>query len=104
MTGGTLTGTGGDGNGTYSLLNTNGVTATSDASGNAALISAGKISLQGGTTTFNVTQGAAPAPASDLTVSSVITGFNGNGNGIIKTGSGIMTLTNARTPTPAGRR
>ena len=100
MTGGTLTSTGtGDANGAYSLSQT--VTATSDASGNAALISGAPIGLQnrnvvGGATTFAVAQGVT-APASDLTVSSNLSSFAPTNTGITKTGNGIMTLLGANT-------
>ena len=103
MTGGTLTSTGtGDANGAYSL-NTQ-VIATSDVSGNAALISGGPISLQNrntanGVITFNVTRGSA-TPASDLTVSANIIANSSAANvGLTKTGTGIMTLSGANTYT-----
>ena len=97
MTGGTLGGIStGDANGAYSLSGT--VTATSDAGGNAATMGgSGAISLQNqnvasGTITFAVARGSA-TPASDLTVSaSLIPNSAGLGNGITKTGAGIMTL------------
>jgi fibronectin-binding autotransporter adhesin len=95
MTGGVLTGTGvGDANGAYSLnmaTTGNAFTATSDAAGNPAIISAKSISLQSGNATFNVTRGAA-SPATDLLVTAAITPYSGNASGIIKAGNGIMTL------------
>ena len=97
MTGGILGGTSaGDNAGAYSFDNQSGntITATSDAAGNPALISAGKVQLQVGNETFNVTRGVA-APASDLTISSAING----GNGFTKTGNGILLLSGANTYT-----
>jgi fibronectin-binding autotransporter adhesin len=102
MTGGTLTGTStGDGNGAYSLSGT--VTATSDAGGIAATISGGPVGLQNqnnanGAVTFNVTRGSA-TPASDLTVSANLIPSFATGNGLTKTGTGIMTLSGANTYT-----
>ena len=62
-----------------------GITATSDASGTAALITA---PLQLGVdNTFMVNKGGM-APASDLTVNSVISG----GHALIKAGNGVLTL------------
>jgi len=98
MTGGTLAATGsGDTYANYSLLGS-GVTATSDASGNAAVISAARLALQdsGGQTTFNVTRGAA-TPASDLNVTGAIVNMNGSNNGLSKTGTGIMTVSGTNT-------
>lgn len=97
MTGGLLTGDGaGDAYGNYSLLSSSGVTATSDASGNAAVISAQRLSLQasGGLSSFSVSRGSA-APAADLLVTGAISRYGTDTNGIRKTGSGIMTLTGA---------
>ncbi len=99
MTGGTLAGVGnGDTWGNYSLFNGAGITATSDASGNAATISAAKLALQdnGGLTTFAVSRGSL-TPASDLTVTGAITQMNGSTNGLRKTGTGVMTLQGANT-------
>jgi autotransporter-associated beta strand protein len=100
MTGGLLTGTGtGDGYGVYSINTTSGFIATSDIYGNAATIAAKTISLQGGTTTFNVTRGPA-SPASDLTVSSAIVNYGSNSAyGITQTGNGILTLIGSNTYT-----
>jgi autotransporter-associated beta strand protein len=102
MIGGLLTGTGtGDVNGSYSFnmaSGTNAFNATSDASGNPALINCRSISPQGGNMTFNVTRGVA-SPASDLTISAQIVPYGGNGNGIVETGNGILTLTASNTYT-----
>ena len=102
MTGGVFTGSGtGDVNGTFSFnmaSGTNAFNATSDASGNPALISCKAISPQGGNMTFNVTRGVA-SPASDLTISAVIMPYAGNGNGIVETGNGILTLIASNTYT-----
>lgn len=92
MTGGTLTGEGaGDASGNYSLFSGSGITATSDAAGNPATISAQKVGLQdsGGLTPFNVTRGAA-APAVDLIVSGALAAMGSNG--LEKTGNGILLL------------
>ncbi len=95
MTGGTLGGTSaGDGQGLYSFDALNAVTATSDAAGNAALISASKVALQAGNEVFNVTHSG--TAASDLTINSQII-FYGGGSGLTKTGNGILTLTGAST-------
>ena len=97
MTGGILGGNStGDTNGVYSFDSgsANGVTATSDASGTAALINASKISLQTGAT-FNISRGTA-TPAADLIVTSLLIGYGGGGNGITKTGNGILVLTGAK--------
>ncbi|MEO5714866.1 MAG: autotransporter-associated beta strand repeat-containing protein [Luteolibacter sp.] len=103
MTGGILGGSSvGDANGTYSFNTPTAVNATSDASGTAALINASKISLQGGTATFNVTRGTA-IPAADMIISSDIAPFSGNGNGITKTGTGILVLSGANTYTGGTR-
>jgi len=105
MTGGKLTGASTiASDGEYSLSGP--VTATSDASGNAAIMSGTPISLQNtntanGTITFNVTQGSA-TPASDLTVSAnLIPNSNAANVGITKSGNGIMTLSGANTYTGA---
>ncbi len=97
MTGGVLTGTGiGDVGGQYSFNNgAAGVVATSDASGNPAVISAIVGPQAGGDTLFNVTRGAA-TPVSDLNVTGNIISFGG-GVGIAKSGTGIMTLTGTNT-------
>ena len=102
MTGGTLTGTGtGDGSGVYSFNNgAAGITATSDASGNAALINAPISPQNGGNLVFNVTRGSAN-PASDLTVSGKIIPYGTGTLGITKSGNGIMTLSGANTFTGA---
>ena len=102
MTGGVLTSAGaGDSNGNYNFYDA-GVVATSDAAGNAATISAEKLSLQfssgSGTTTFNVTRGSA-SPASDLTISAVLANFGSGTAGIRKIGNGILTLSAANTYT-----
>jgi fibronectin-binding autotransporter adhesin len=97
MTGGVLTGTGtGDTSGglalgQYSINNGTGIVATSDASGNPAIISA-NLGPQSGTMLFTVTRGSANPP-SDLTMSGAITAWTGNNNGITKAGNGIMLLT-----------
>ncbi len=104
MTGGVFTGTGaGDVNGSYSFnmaSGTNAFNATSDAAGNPAIVSCKAISPQGGNMTFNVTRGPT-SPASDLTVAATIMPYGGNGNGIVLTGNGIMTLTASNTYTGA---
>ncbi len=97
MTGGLLTGTGsGDSGGAYSFNSSNGFNATSDATGHPAIVNASSISPEGVALGFNVTRGAA-SPASDLTVFSSIVPFNGETNGITKTGNGILTLTGSNT-------
>ena len=99
MTGGVLTGTGnGDAYGAYSFNTANGFNATSDSSGNPALVSPKSISLQNGNLNFNVTRGPA-LPAADLVVTAAITPFNGSGYGIVQTGNGIMALLGANTYT-----
>ncbi len=94
MTGGILGGTSaGDGNGAYSINAATLIAATSDASGTAALINAGKISIQAtGAPIISVTRGANAAAVSDLTITSQIASFGGNGAGFTKTGNGILTL------------
>ncbi len=97
LNGGTLVGTGnGDTWGHVSFFGS-GVVATSDVSGNAAVIDA-LVGLQdsGGLTTFNVTRGAA-SPASDLNVTGRLLQMNGSTNGIRKTGTGVMTLSGTNT-------
>ena len=99
MSGGTLTGTGaGDGNGVYSFDNgAAGISATSDANGNPAVISAA-ISPQNTSLVFNVTRGST-APPSDLNVTGAIIPFRSTSYGIVKSGNGIMTLTASETYT-----
>ncbi len=99
MTGGTLTSAGaGDSDGNYSFFGV-GISATSDASGNAALVSANAIGIQSATGfTLNVTRGSA-SPASDLTISSPIINFTGVTGSMVKSGNGILTLTGANTYT-----
>ncbi|MES2439962.1 MAG: autotransporter-associated beta strand repeat-containing protein [Verrucomicrobiota bacterium] len=101
MTGGILGGTStGDASGLYSFFagaGNNAVSATSDASGTAALINASKVALQGANQNFNVTRGVA-TPAADLIISSQIGQLGGN-YGLNKTGNGILSLTGANTYT-----
>jgi len=81
LTGATLK----SGAGTISLTTTNvGVTVSSFANANSSIIS-GKLNLGGNTNTFNVADGGA---AEDLVVSAAVS----NG-GLIKTNTGIMSLT-----------
>ena len=97
MTGGMLTGSGsGDGYGVYSFNLVNGVIATSDSSGNPAIVSSQNISLQGGNLIFNVTRGVA-SPVSDLNIDSAIVEMRNNTYGINQTGNGIMTLLGSNT-------
>ena len=99
MTGGTLTSTGvGDASGNYSFNRGAGITATSDAAGNAATVSAVQIAIQKtGDLPLQVTRGVA-APASDLTITSVIADNMDNSIGnLVKTGNGILTLAGANT-------
>ncbi len=99
MTGGTLTSTGvGDASGNYSFNRGAGITATSDAAGNAATVSAVQIAIQKtGDLPLQVTRGVA-APASDLTITSVIADNMSNSIGaLVKTGDGILTLAGANT-------
>lgn len=108
MTGGTLTGPStGDGNGVYSVLNQSTSTAnvptfvaTSDASGNPAVVNAASIGLQssGSTHIFIVNRGPANPPA-DMIVASAIIPFGGNISGITKAGNGILELTGVSTYT-----
>ena len=102
MTGGTLTGAGvgATADGVYSFNSTSGLVATSDASGNPAVVSAASIGLQNGDLTINVTRGPANPPA-DMIISSRITPFGGSGNGIAMTGNGILVLTATNTYTGA---
>ena len=97
MTGGTLTGSGsGDGNGAYSFNNSAaGILATSDSSGNPAIISA-TISPENADLVFTVNRGSA-APLSDLNVTAAIVAFRATSFGIIKNGNGVMTLGAAST-------
>ena len=97
MVGGTMTGGVGDGNGAFSFSNAGTIYATSDATGNPAVINASSISLQSSSLVFNVTCGS-QAPASDMNVSSAIILYGGSG-GITKTGNGILTLSGANTYT-----
>ena len=97
MTGGTLTGVGaGDANGVYSFNSTNGFVATSDSTGNPAVVNAASMALQNGNLTINVTRGTANPPA-DMVISSVIREYGGDTNGINVPGSGILQLTAANT-------
>jgi len=99
MTGGTLTSAGaGDANGNYSFNRGAGITATSDAAGNAATVSAYQIAIQKtGDLPLQVTRGPA-APASDLTISSIIADNMSDSRGtVVKTGDGILTLAGANT-------
>jgi autotransporter-associated beta strand protein len=99
MTGGVLTGSGsGDANGVYSFSASSGLIATSDSEGNAAIVSAGSISLQSSNLDFNVTRGVA-SPAVDLAVLSSIVPYKGSSYGITKTGNGILTLSGSNTYT-----
>ena len=92
MTGGTLTSAGtGDVNGNYSFLTGAGITATSDAAGNPATVSAAKISIQGSPLALNVPRGAL-APAADCVIGSVISEWATN-SVVNKTGDGVLSLT-----------
>jgi fibronectin-binding autotransporter adhesin len=99
MNGGTITAPAGTGNaGNYSI--DAGITATSDAAGNPAVINAAQIGLQngngGGTANpFNVSRGPG---AIDLLISSVITSFTA-GNGLSFNGNGVTVLTGNSTYT-----
>ena len=101
MTGGTLggnsSGDGSKGAFSWSGPSTAMLTATSDASGNPATISA-TTSLQQ-PTTFNVTRGTGSIAAGvpDVVVSGAITPFSNGGNGLTKTGNGILALSAANT-------
>ena len=98
MTGGTLTGAGaGDANGVYSFNSGNGFIATSDASGNPAVVNAA-FSLQNGDLSINVTRGATTI-GPDMIISSVIKEFGGNNYGINVQGNGILELTGVNTYT-----
>jgi autotransporter-associated beta strand protein len=101
MTGGTLTGAGaGDAGGVFSFntgVNTGvGFVATSDAGGNPAVVNAASIGLQNGNLTIDVSRGPATPPA-DMIISSNITPFFGSGNGIVKSGDGVLALTGTNT-------
>jgi fibronectin-binding autotransporter adhesin len=101
MTGGTLSATGpGDANGDYSFdvqsIPLDGFNATSDASGNPAVVNAQEISLESHTLTVNVTRGPAN-PAADMIISSNIAPYNGSTYGFIETGNGILALTGSNT-------
>lgn len=90
MTGGTLGGTsGGDGSGgafSFDLgSSANAINATSDASGNSALVNVAT-TLQTNTV-LNVTRGTG---AADLTFTRAISGYFSNGNTLTKTGNGIL--------------
>jgi fibronectin-binding autotransporter adhesin len=100
MTGGLLSGTSlGDANsGAFSLNNATSVIASSDASGNAATISA-NLSTQA-VAVFQVNRGTgAVAPgAPDLIISGAITPYGASGtNGVTFKGTGITTLSGANT-------
>jgi autotransporter-associated beta strand protein len=92
-TGGTLASAAGngDGNGNYSLSGQ--VNATSDGSGNPAVIAATQVSLATNTT-LHVTRGSALGP--DLVVSSLITSLSA-GSGLTVNGTGITQFTGANT-------
>ncbi len=97
MTGGTLA-SAGAGDPTYGNYDINGqLNATSDASGNPAVINAAQIELQNSLgTVFNVTRGPG---ASDLDVSSAITNIGVFVYGLTQSGNGIMVLTGSNTYT-----
>jgi autotransporter-associated beta strand protein len=94
MTGGALASAAGigDGNGNYSLGGT--LSATSDASGNPAAITATQVSLVSNSV-LNVSHGGAASPT-DLLVTSVITSFPG-GTGLTLQGNGFTQFTAANT-------
>lgn len=98
LTGGILAGSSaGDQWGNYSFFQGAGITATSDAAGNPALVSAAKISIQtSGSLPLNVVRGPA-APASDLTISSAIANMSTATGSLLKTGNGVLTLTGGST-------
>ncbi len=103
MTGGTLTGAGvGDGGGVYSWNGAlgQGFAATSDNSGNPAVVNASTLGLQSHSLTINVTRGPANPPA-DMIIASTIVPFNGSGFGIIVPGNGILEFTGANAYTGA---
>jgi autotransporter-associated beta strand protein len=104
MTGGTISGPGnGDANGVFSIDpqgGANGFVATSDATGNPAVINATTISPQSASILFNVTRGAATPPA-DMIVASTIQPYGGNANGFTKSGNGILAVTGSNTYTGA---
>lgn len=84
-------------NDNYSLY---GGTVTVNASPYASNITGGSIGLQdlgtvGGSVTFNVSRGSAPV---DLAVSSILTDFS-NPKGLLKTGTGFMSVTAPNTYT-----
>ncbi len=97
MTGGTLA-SAGAGDPTYGNYDINGqLNATSDASGNPAVINATRIELQNSLgTVFNVTRGPG---ASDLDVSSAITNIGAFAYALTQSGNGIMLLTGNNTYT-----
>ncbi|WP_395736178.1 beta strand repeat-containing protein [Prosthecobacter sp.] len=101
MTGGSLSGTSlGDANGgAFSLNNATSVIATSDAAGNAAIISA-SISTQA-LAVFQVNRGtgAVASGAPDLIISGAIIPYNSGTNGVTFKGNGISTLSGANTYT-----
>jgi fibronectin-binding autotransporter adhesin len=96
--GGVLTnasGNNGDTNGNYSLYYG---TVESDAASTTAVINAGVISLQNGTTTFTVAPGnvtSGPTPGVDMLVSSLIKNFNSAFGYVILQGGGVLALDNA---------
>ncbi len=93
MTGGTIGSTGpGNGGGNIAV---NGVwNVTSDTFGNPALIDATAIGMNGGS--FNVSRGPG---AVDMLITSVITSLNNDGDGMTKSGAGILELTGLNTYT-----
>jgi autotransporter-associated beta strand protein len=101
MTGGTLAGPGnGDGNGCYSIFTqsgSNAFVATSDGSGNPAVVNATSIGLQTSGSMYGivVNRGTANPPA-DMIISSVIRPY-GTGVGIAQSGNGILELTAVNT-------
>ena len=102
MVGGTITSMPSDGNGgggnagansNFSLQGN--LIATSDALGNPATINCAALGLQSATTVFNVSRGPALPPA-DLNISAIIDDYN-PGDGLQKTGNGIMLISGANT-------
>ncbi|HEY2586632.1 MAG TPA: autotransporter-associated beta strand repeat-containing protein [Tepidisphaeraceae bacterium] len=82
-----------DGSGNYSLF---GGTVAVNPAPTPATINAANIALQAGTVTFNVGRGSSPT---DLVVSSVLQPFGGGNQGIVKSGTGVMSLTAPNTYT-----